>query len=88
MEAEIASLEEKLMAAITQKEEVFVKNGFLEEELEALSNKLNTANSELNLMREEIGSMVPAISWFTFDCRYRYLNSLFFQIAFLFLALI
>lgn len=62
MEAEIASLEEKLMAAITQKEEVFVKNGFLEEELEALSNKLNTANSELNLMREEIGSMVPAIS--------------------------
>ncbi|CAA7408095.1 unnamed protein product [Spirodela intermedia] len=57
MEAEIASLEEKLMAAITQKEEVFVKNVFLEEELEALSNKLNTADSELNLMREEIGSM-------------------------------
>ncbi|MQM13586.1 hypothetical protein Taro_046512 [Colocasia esculenta] len=57
MEAEIASLEEKLMASVGEREEALTRNGILETELEALSNQLNTTNSELKLMGDEITSL-------------------------------
>ncbi|XP_078443124.1 P-loop containing nucleoside triphosphate hydrolases superfamily protein [Wolffia australiana] len=54
---EIASLKENLMAEMIQKEEALVKIGFLEDELDALSSRLNSSDSELTLLREEIGTM-------------------------------
>ena len=70
MEAEIASLEQKLMAEINEKEEALVKNGFLEDEVEALSRKLNTADSELTIFREQIGTMVCVFCWQPCDSTY------------------
>ncbi|XP_058114053.1 kinesin-like protein KIN-7I isoform X2 [Magnolia sinica] len=57
MEAKIASLEEDLLAANGEKEEAFVRNEILASELEAISSKLSTTNSELKLLQEDVASM-------------------------------
>lgn len=68
METTIASLEEELTAACKDKEEVVFRNETLAAELEALSDELNTSNSELKMLQEEVlnlvrFSMIFSISW-------------------------
>ncbi|XP_010276627.1 PREDICTED: kinesin-like protein KIN-7O isoform X2 [Nelumbo nucifera] len=57
METTIASLEEDLAVANGEKEEALVRNEILASELEATSNKLNTSDTELKMLEEEISSM-------------------------------
>ncbi|PKA57615.1 hypothetical protein AXF42_Ash018590 [Apostasia shenzhenica] len=57
LESKIAYLEEALEAVVGEKEEAFVRNGILDSELEAMANKLTSAYSEMELLREEIAQM-------------------------------
>ncbi|KDP37828.1 hypothetical protein JCGZ_06730 [Jatropha curcas] len=54
MEATIASLEEEVEAAHKEKEEAIFRNDILASELEALVEKLNLSNAELNTLQEEV----------------------------------
>ncbi|KAH9606325.1 hypothetical protein KSS87_023132 [Heliosperma pusillum] len=54
METTIASLEEELAAANLEKEELLARNESLSFELEMLSDKLETSNSDLTALNEEL----------------------------------
>ncbi|KMT15139.1 hypothetical protein BVRB_3g062560 isoform B [Beta vulgaris subsp. vulgaris] len=54
METTIASLEEELAAANQEKEELLARNESLSFEIEMLSNKFDTSNSESNSFQEEL----------------------------------
>lgn len=57
METTIASLEEELAAANQEKEEILARNASLGSELEILSEKLDTSNTEINALQEEISDL-------------------------------
>lgn len=58
MEAEISSLKEALISAFGEKEEALARNEFFNSEVEALSDKLLTADSEIKSLKEEVAAMV------------------------------
>ena len=58
METTITSLEEELAAANKDKEEALFRNETLTAELEALSDKLNISNPELEMLQEEVSNLV------------------------------
>lgn len=58
MEAEITCLNEALLSAFNEKEEAVSRNKYLNSEIEALSEKLGTAGSEIKSMKEEMVTMV------------------------------
>ncbi|KAJ0984893.1 hypothetical protein J5N97_003249 [Dioscorea zingiberensis] len=57
MEAELASLNEALVAAIEEKQEAFSRSEILDSELEAVISKLNSTNHEIESLQEEVASM-------------------------------
>ncbi|KAK0592909.1 hypothetical protein LWI29_027637 [Acer saccharum] len=57
METTIASLEEELAAAYSEKEETITRNENLASELEAMSQKSNISSTELNELQEEISNL-------------------------------
>ncbi|KAF4402548.1 hypothetical protein G4B88_012333 [Cannabis sativa] len=54
METKISSLKEELSVICAEKEETLSRNEDLTSELEALAEKLNDSNTELNLLQEEV----------------------------------
>ncbi|CAL9083608.1 unnamed protein product [Musa textilis] len=61
MEAEMSSLKEALISAFGEKEEVLARNEFLNSEVEALSDKLLTADSEIKSLKEEVAAMAERL---------------------------
>ncbi|CAL9754688.1 unnamed protein product [Musa acuminata subsp. burmannicoides] len=61
MEAEISSLKEALISAFGEKEEALARNEFLNSEVEALSDKLLTADSEIKSLKEEVAAMAERL---------------------------
>ncbi|URD98473.1 KISc [Musa troglodytarum] len=61
MEAEMSSLKEALISAFDEKEEVLARNEFLNSEVEALSDKLLTADSEIKSLKEEVAAMAERL---------------------------
>ncbi|KAF3451459.1 hypothetical protein FNV43_RR07554 [Rhamnella rubrinervis] len=57
METKIVSLEDELSAVIREREETLSKNDDLTSELEALSEKLNISNLEVNALQEEVSAL-------------------------------
>ncbi|KAJ8485346.1 hypothetical protein OPV22_017831 [Ensete ventricosum] len=61
MEAEISYLKESLISAFGEKEEALARNEFLNSEVEALSDKLLTADSEMKSLKEEVAAMAERL---------------------------
>ncbi|XP_042409385.1 kinesin-like protein KIN-7I isoform X2 [Zingiber officinale] len=61
MEAEITCLNEALLCAFNEKEEAVSRNEFLNSEIEALSEKLGTAGSEIKSLKEEMVAMAERL---------------------------
>ncbi|XP_020587927.1 kinesin-like protein KIN-7I [Phalaenopsis equestris] len=69
MEAEISSLKEALEIITGEKEEAYAKNEILNSELEAMANKLCTADFELELLKEELKTMEERLADSECSCR-------------------
>ncbi|GLT88112.1 hypothetical protein SLE2022_061510 [Rubroshorea leprosula] len=57
METKIASLEEELVAACSEKEEAISRNENLMAELELMSEKFNISSSELSILQDQVANL-------------------------------
>lgn len=64
LETTITSLEEELSAALKEKEELISINEGLASELDILTEKMNTSNSEIYNLKEEISALVSFSAYF------------------------
>ncbi|KAL6987278.1 hypothetical protein U1Q18_013029, partial [Sarracenia purpurea var. burkii] len=71
METTIASLEEELAAANEEKGVAVSRAESLASDFQILSNKLNTSNSELNALQEEVSDLVKFFHVFHVFCEFR-----------------
>lgn len=62
MEAEITTLKESLICAFGEKEDALTRNEFLDSEVQALSEKLIDADSEMKSLKQEAAALV-CLTW-------------------------